>query len=95
MTEFKHCDEVIDDFNYPVCLRYYLLVNRLPAIHKYVITESQGEPVCFATYQGEKVRLIMASRFGHVGIAFDLSATQGYDTCVYIEELSNFTKELT
>lgn len=85
-----HCDEVIEDYSYPDCLRYYLLVNRLPASEKCVVVNMVGEPQCFADYNSKRVRLVMASRFGDVGITYDLKAERGYINRVAISSLSNF-----
>lgn len=91
MEDENHCDDIIHLSDYPICLRYFLLVNRLPAVDKCIIVEMKGEPVCFATFKNKKVRLVMASRFGDVGITKNLSDTHGYDKRVSIKQLSNFT----
>ena len=88
-----HCDDIIHNYDYPICLRYYLLVNRLPAIDKVIITGVQGEPKCFAMYEGNRVRLVMASRMGDVGITNNLDAESGYTHRVGVDELSDFTGE--
>jgi hypothetical protein len=88
-----HCDEVIDNFEEPDCIRYFLLVNRLPATLKAVVVAMKGEPVCFASYENKRVRIVMASRFGDVGITHDLKANNGYTKRVSIDELSDFNSE--
>ena len=88
-----HCDDYIYDLDSPNCLKYYLLVNRLPAVDSLVIIKSQGSPKCFATYQGKRVRLVMASRFGDVGITEKLDATNGYQHRVCLDELSDFSED--
>ena len=85
-----HCDDCIDDLTLPECIRLFLLVNRLPAIEKHLVVNKYGEPKCFADYHGERVRLVMASRFGDVGITSDLKAEHGYQSRVQIDALSNF-----
>lgn len=47
-------------------------------------------PVCFADHNGKRVRLVMASRFGDVGITSNLDACLGYDARVTLDQLSNF-----
>lgn len=86
-----HCDQAINDFRQPVCLRYFLLVNRMPALDKNLIIQSVGFPKCFATHEGQRVRLVMASRIGDVGITSDLNAEDGYQKRVSLDDLSDFS----
>ena len=88
-----HCDDYIHDPTTPNCLKYYLLVNRLPAVDSLIIIASQGSPKCFATHLGKRVRLVMASRMGDVGITDQLDDTHGYQKRVYLEELSDFSTD--
>jgi len=86
-----HCDDLIHEHTLPLCLRYFLLVNRLPAIDGTIITAYKGEPECYATWKGTKrVRIVMASRFGDVGITTKLHHTNGYTKRVSLDELSDF-----
>ncbi len=89
-----HCDNAIHDHKLPICIRYFLLVNRLPSVDRYIIVEAQGEPVCFATWEGKRVRLVMASRMGDVGITTNLDAESGYRWRVSVDDLSDFSAEL-
>ena len=91
MDEAQHCDRYIHDLKAPNCLRYWLLVNRLPAIDGMLIIAYKGEPECYATWKGERVRLVMASRFGDVGITPKLKNSKGYTARVYMNELSDFS----
>lgn len=87
-----HCDDAIHHPDFPECLRYFLLVERLPAVDGCLITSVNGMPKCFATYKGKRVRLVMASRFGDVGITRKLDAERGYDNRVGLHELSDFSE---
>lgn len=51
------------------------------------------EPVLYADYRGGRVRVVMASRFGDVGITKRLKTAHGYDFRVGLNELSNFGTE--
>jgi len=84
-----HCDEVVEDYTAPNCLRYFLFVNRLPAALKCMVIEAVGEPKCFATYEGKTVRLVMASRMGDVGITDVLTNTKGYQQRVSVDMLDD------
>jgi len=95
---FKHCDDYIEDADQPKCLRSFLRYCRWPA-HIQLRAERLGikKPPLFADwqrYKGKKkrVRVVMASRFGDVGITRDFKAESGYDWRVPVEMLSNFSK---
>ena len=87
-----HCDDIIDDKSYPLCLRKFLRFNRWPALYQCRARRlGIARPSLFATHQGNQVRVVMASRFGDVGITKDLDAERGYQLRVSVEELSNFS----
>jgi hypothetical protein len=88
VINFKHCDDYIDDETAPESLRKYLARARLPA-HGMLVKEPF--PELYADYEGKRVRVVMASTFGDVGITHDLSADLGYETRVPVEKLSNFS----
>lgn len=82
---FRHCDEFIDDASAPQVLRTFLARARSPA---HGMTSADPFPVLFADHNGQRVRVVMASRLGDVGIC-DLTRCT-YDKRVSVEELSNF-----
>lgn len=51
------------------------------------------EPTLFAVYEGRPVRCLMASRFGDIGITFNLDSTRGYEKRVAVNHLSDFSSE--
>lgn len=85
-----HCDDVVYE-NLPICIRYFVVVHRLPAAIKAVIVAKNGLPVCFANYSGKRVRLTMASRMGDVGITYDLDRDAGYDARVDLKNLTHYS----
>lgn len=85
--EPKHCDDYIDDPEQPECLRAFLDYARSPA---HGALRDNPRPKLFATYQGKRVQVVMASRFGDVGITSDLRAEYGYDKRVWVDWLSDF-----
>jgi hypothetical protein len=87
-----HCDEVINNVDYPECLRNWLKVHRSPAIKKSEVNSELGNPQCFATFNGNRFKLVMASRFGDVGITKNLAADNGYEYRVSINRLSDFSE---
>lgn len=94
MTDPKHCDDYIRDKSQPMCLRKYLLINRIPAVWKYEkwIGKGRPEPRLFADYGLLRVRVVMASRMGDVGITTKLKSENGYEQRVYIYQLTNFSE---
>ena len=91
----RHCHTYIRDKSQPMCLRKWLLYNRVPAIWKMRRWRKQwGIPTLFATYKGEQYRVVMASRLGDVGITKNLNALFGYELRVYIEDLSDFKEKV-
>lgn len=90
----KHCDEYIDDPKYCNELRVFLFVNRLPAVEKILLNSCGFDPVLYADYNGQTVRVTMASRLGDVGISYNLHEKMGYDLRVTVAELSNFRNHL-
>ena len=91
--EYIHCDELIDDEKQPLCLRRFLRYKRCPAIFQFGAHRlGVKEPQLFADYGRRRVKVVMASRFGDVGITGDLFADHGYDIRVAVEELRNFSE---
>lgn len=86
----KHCDDYIHDFTASHCLRFFLLVNRLPAMDMMLCRGFGVKPKLFATYKGDRVRVVMASRMGDVGITHKLDAEDGYENRVMVADLSDF-----
>jgi hypothetical protein len=82
----RHCDEYIDDPATPEPLRAFLEFNRRAAIDQ--IGDS---PVLFARHNGTPVRVVMASRFGDVGISAQLEARHGYSKRVAVDDLTHFS----
>ena len=92
----RHCDDYIGDHREPSVLRFFLLMNRLPAVEIALCREFGVEPKLFADYKGERVRVVMASRLGDVGIVKMVDYTKGnpgYRMRVAVEELSNFSDQ--
>lgn len=86
----KHCDDYIDDESAPAVLRRYLERARSPG---HGMQNPEPYPRLFADYEGKRVRVVMASRLGDVGIKTVLSKEFGYETRVAVEDLSNFGDE--
>ena len=84
-----HCDDYSDDLAAPAALRKYLAFARAPA-HGHLLPKPH--PKLYADYEGRRVRVIMASRLGDVGITTDLDAEFGYDCRVRVRSLSNFSE---
>jgi hypothetical protein len=80
-----HCDDLWQAKTLPPCAQAFLDVARAPA-------HGQGKrPPLFATHEGKRVRVVMASRFGDVGITTNLSSQNGYDKRVMLPDLTDFS----
>lgn len=84
------CDAYIDDPTAHPALRKYLAFARAPA-HGQLLPKPH--PKLFADYEGQRVRVTMASRLGDVGITTDFSAEMGYERRVRVRQLNNFSEE--
>jgi len=89
--EKKHCDDYIHDVTAPRCLRFYLLWNRMPAADQMLMREFRAQPTLYANYKDMRVRVVMASRLGDLGITENLKAEDGYQYRVHVDDLSNFS----
>ncbi len=83
----RHCDDYIDDASAPDVLRKYLERARSPA---HGMTSKEPYPRLFANYMGMRVRVVMASRFGDVGITTEMDAEFGYKSRVAVGDLTDF-----
>ena len=86
----RPCDDYIEDPAAPEALRKYLEFARAPA-HGQLLPKPH--PQLFADYEGKRVRVTMASRFGDLGISPDLSRELGYERRVAVSQLANFSEE--
>jgi hypothetical protein len=86
----KHCDDYIDDPNEDPVLRKFLDWARKPG---HGMLEPKPHPKLFATHQGKRVRVTMASRFGDVGITRDMQADCGYETRARVSALTDFSED--
>ena len=90
-----HCEE----FTEPQCLVDWVNWERLPALAKIdpvyrsnlAGAEDFKEVPCYATFFGVRVRLVMASRFGDVGITERLTDNVGYQVRIYCDLLTDFS----
>lgn len=88
----RHCDRYDGDFSEPDCLRWWVLMNRLPAVAKMLAREMIEWPNCYAKHDGRWCRLVIASRFGDVGITYELDSEQ-YKVRVALDQLTDFQAE--
>jgi hypothetical protein len=68
---------------------WWFHIHRLPATLKFIAMRVGNCPkAVFATHDGKRVRVVMASRLGDVGITDNLKADCGYSKRVFIDDLS-------
>lgn len=89
MSEPKHCDDYIDDPSAPEVLRRYLARARSP-VHGRLSRDPY--PTLFATYEGKRYRVTVASRMGDVGITRYIDKSAGYEKRVFVEQLTDFSE---
>ena len=87
-----HCDFFIHDLSLPPELRWFLFVNRLPAMDKHLVISTVGNPTLYARHGSDVVRVTMASSMGDVGITSDLDAERGYEKRVFVTALKDFSR---
>lgn len=96
---FRHCDEYIDDETQPAVLRKFLDRARSPG---HGMMSKKPYPKLFATYNGvdwmgvangDRVRIVMASRMGDVGATKNLEAESGYQVRCAVADLSDFSDQ--
>jgi hypothetical protein len=85
----RHCDEYITDLTAPEPLRKFLDRARMPA-HGMLVKDEY--PRLFATLEKKRVRVVMASQLGDVGVTTKLDSAHGYERRVYVEQLSDFSE---
>lgn len=86
----RHCDGYIHDRRAPLCLRIWILAHRLPSVDCLLLREAGIRPELYADHEGRRVRVVMASRLGDVGVTSKLDAEYGYERRVLLDQLSNF-----
>jgi hypothetical protein len=84
----RHCDDYIDDPAAPAVLRAFLVRARSPA---HGLLSPVAFPKLFATYEGERYRVTMASRMGDVGISKTFNEDHGYELRVAVAKLTDFS----
>lgn len=88
---YKHCYDYINEFGAPGVLRWFLLIQSLPATHRVLARQFGANPKLFADYQGKRYRVVMASRMGDVGLSENFQAEDGYSIRTAVQDLSNFS----
>lgn len=99
---YRHCDDFINDRTQPKPLRRFLRWYRWPAVWEcrardFWNRKGWAIPTLFALYKGpggakRRVRVVMASRLGDVGITKNLGAENGYWKRVSVESLTDFSE---
>lgn len=82
-----HCDDIWEDRSLPDCVFKYLDVARAAVVK----SGDKQPPPLYATYKGKRVRIVMASQFGDVGITEILSDVCGYSKRIYLPEMTDFS----
>lgn len=87
----RHCDTYIEDQTQPKPLREFLAWARSEA---HGSNAPRPHPRLYATLRGRRVRVVMASRLGDVGVTTKLESDRGYEERVNVAQLTNFSSTL-
>ena len=90
--KFQHVDDFIDDPFADKYARWILLHFRQPA-HGLAFEEFIKDRRLFCTYERERFRVTMASRFGWIGLRRDFSLDAGYDATAHPNEVTGWGAE--
>jgi hypothetical protein len=100
----KHCDDFINDESMPLCLRRFLRYHRWPATYRIRAARlGVKRPTLYATLthgnflfsvwrKPQRVRVVMASRLGDVGVTEVLTESRKYTMRAHVTRLSNFSE---
>lgn len=76
----------------PDAVLWWFYLHRLPASLRYVgVRMSKDCAAVYADHEGKRVRVVMVSRLGDVGITSDLAAEGDYQKRVFIDDLTSLS----
>lgn len=84
-----HCDDYADSPDADPVARAFINHARSPGHGHF---NPKPWPKLFADYEGARVRVVMASRMGDLGITSSLDVEDGYERRVFISQLTNFSE---
>lgn len=88
-----HCDDVLDGkVEVPPFVKRFIRIKRWPATWQFRAVElGVPVPTLYATHEGQRVRVTMASCHGDLGITPNLKQDTGYRTRVFVNQLTDFS----
>jgi len=86
----RYCDDIADDPTTPECVRAFVNHARAPAHGALLGTP---RPKLFATHNGKRVQVVMASRLGDVGVTQNMRTGASYRQRVMLDELTDFSDQ--
>jgi len=86
----RHCDDIADDPATLDCVRAFVNHARAPAHGALLETPC---PKLFASHNGKRVQVVMASRLGDVGITQNMRTGASYSQRVMLDELTDFSDQ--
>lgn len=85
-----HVDDWLDEKNGTAYARFMLEYFRLPAIKKYKREKSMEGHRLFCDFEGKRMRVTGASRFGDIWLTSDFNQNTGYEKRVNILDCSGW-----
>ncbi len=89
-----HCDDVADNPETPAFVRDFINYERLPCVDQWEEQKKPGfvAPELYGTTPlGFRVRVVLCSRFGHVGVSRIINRSMGYEKYCRLPQLSNLS----
>ncbi len=86
-------EDAMRDYSLPAIVRGFIAINSGPATETMAIREAGFMPRLYGTHEGERVRVVMVSRMGDIGISRD-DKEHGYFKRCSIYDLTDFSEEM-
>ncbi len=88
-----HCDDYAQSSSGHPAARWFIFVHRLPYTLRALCASRFPMPTLYATFYRRRIRVVMASRIGDVGITSRLDEATSYERRVFIDSLEDFSEE--
>jgi len=91
--EPMHVDDFIRAYDKDKYARWFLMLQRLPALMKSHFHEWIKEYKLFCTYEGKRYRCTGSSRLGDVWLTSDFNRDTGYELRVNVEDCTEWSSK--
>jgi hypothetical protein len=88
-----HCDDYAQGSSGHPAARWFIFVHRLPYTLRALCASRFPTPTLYATLDGRRVRVVMASRLGDLGVTSRLDDESSYERRVFVNSLEDFSEK--